>query len=276
MASDISKKIKIPKKINTESLINFFKEKKLHDLIDFFYSSKKLSVNEVVSGNLPPYPPMLEDLYRLYQFIVLNKRTTILEFGSGWSSLIFNLALSENKKKYFSQVKSLRRNNPFELFILENQKKYLKNTKEKLNFYKKKIGSRFLNSKVNWNYSEVYMTEINHKFCTNYKKLPRCNPDFIYLDGPNLFTTKNKINNFTVDHKDMMPMVGDILKFEYFLTPGTIIVTDGRTANAQFLNENFKRNWIYKYDEKFDQNLFYLDAECLGKWNKLQLNFYSK
>ena len=37
----------------------------------------------------------------------------------------------------------------------------------------------------------------------------------------------------------MMPMVGDILKFEYFLTPGTII-TDGRTANAQFLNENFK------------------------------------
>ena len=276
MASDISKKIKIPKKINTERLINFFKEKKLHDLIDFFYSSKKLSVNEVVSGNLPPYPPMLEDLYRLYQFIVLNKRTTILEFGSGWSSLIFNLALSENKKKYFSQVKSLRRNNPFELFILENQKKYLKKTKEKLNFYKKKIGSRFLNSKVNWNYSEVYMTEINHKFCTNYKKLPRCNPDFIYLDGPNLFTTKNKINNFTVDHKDMMPMVGDILKFEYFLTPGTIIVTDGRTANAQFLNENFKRNWIYKYDEKFDQNLFYLDAECLGKWNKLQLNFYSK
>ena len=120
------------------------------------------------------------------------------------------------------------------------------------------------------------MTEINHKFCTNYKKLPRCNPDFIYLDGPNLFTTKNKINNFTVDHKDMMPMVGDILKFEYFLTPGTIIITDGRTANAQFLNENFKRNWIYKYDKKFDQNLFYLDAECLGKWNKLQLNFYSK
>ena len=80
-------------------------------------------MNEVVSGNFPPYPPMLEDLYRLYQFIVLNKRTTILEFGSGWSSLIFNLALSENKKKYFSQIKNLRRNNPFELFILENQKK---------------------------------------------------------------------------------------------------------------------------------------------------------
>ena len=40
MASDISKKIKIPKKINTERLINFFKEKKLHDLIDFFTHQK--------------------------------------------------------------------------------------------------------------------------------------------------------------------------------------------------------------------------------------------
>ena len=29
---------------------------------------------------------------------------------------------------------------------------------------------------------------------------------------------KDKLNNFTIDHKDLMPMVGDIIKFEYFLT----------------------------------------------------------
>ena len=44
-------------------------------------------------------------------------------------------------------------------------------------------------------------------------------------------------------------MVRDIIKIEYFLTPGTIIITDGRTANAQFLKDNFQRNWIYEYDK---------------------------
>ncbi len=274
MKFDISKKIKIPKKASKEKIIKFFKLIKLNDLITLNKSAKNLTVNEIVSGNLPPYPPILEDLYRLYQFVVLNKRTTILEFGSGWSSLIFTLALSANKEKYKSKIKFLRRNNPFELFVLENKKKYLNKTKEKINFYKKKIGNSYFKSKINWNYSDVYMDLINNRFCTKYKKLPLCNPDLIYLDGPNLFTVKDKLNNFTTDHKDLMPMVGDIIKFEYFLTPGTIIISDGRSANAQFLKDNFIRNWLYKYDKDHDQHLFYLNAPCLGKWNKLQLDFY--
>jgi hypothetical protein len=54
------------------------------------------------------YKPELNDLYRLYQFVLLNKRTTILEFGSGFSSLIFNCALEENKKnKIIGQLENL-------------------------------------------------------------------------------------------------------------------------------------------------------------------------
>ena len=71
-----------------------------------------------------------------------------------------------------------------------------------------------------------------------------------------------------------MPMVNDILKIEYFLTPGTIIVTDGRGANAQFLKDYFKRNWLYKFDYINDQHIFYLNEKPLGKYNKLQLEFY--
>ena len=33
----------------------------------------------------------------------------------------------------------------------------------------------------------------------------------------------------------------DILMIENFLMPGTIIVVDGRGANAEFLRKNFKR-----------------------------------
>ena len=56
----------------------------------------KLSINQMLVNK--PYKPELFDLYRLYQFIILNKRTTILEFGTGWSSLIFSIALNELKR----------------------------------------------------------------------------------------------------------------------------------------------------------------------------------
>ena len=72
----------------------------------------------------------------------------------------------------------------------------------------------------------------------------------------------------------MMPMVSDLLKIEYFLTPGTMIVVDGRGANSSFLKDHFRRRWIYKKDEENDQHIFYLDEKPLGIYNKKQLNFY--
>ena len=108
-----------PKKTNKE-IEKFFKKKGLNLFVNES-KGKQLSVNEMIEDGL--HIPELNDQYRLYQFIVLNKRTTILEFGSGWSSLIFYLALHDLKKKYSKQVKKLRRNNPFELIILENEKK---------------------------------------------------------------------------------------------------------------------------------------------------------
>ena len=67
-----------------------------------------------------------------------------------------------------------------------------------------------------------------------------------------------------------------ILKFEYFLIPGTIIISDGRAANVKFLKDFFRRNWIYKYDKKSDQHFFYLNDKSLGKHNDKLLKFYNK
>jgi len=71
-----------------------------------------------------------------------------------------------------------------------------------------------------------------------------------------------------------MPMSCDILKIEHFLTPGTIILIDGRTANARFLKSNFQRNWKYIHDKKNDQSIFLLNEDSLGYVNNAQLNFY--
>ena len=120
------------------------------------------------------------------------------------------------------------------------------------------------------------MTTFNNRICTTYKKLPLCNPDFIYLDGPDQFNVKKDIKGISTRHKDMMPMVSDILKFEYFYTPGTIIVCDGRAANAKFLKDHFKRNWRYINDKKNDQHIFWLVDPILGKFNKLQIKFYNQ
>ena len=257
---------------NQKFIENFFIKKGLKLLVDLS-KKKKPSVNQMVVNE--PYIPELDDLYNLYQYILINKRTTILEFGSGWSTLIFSLALKELGDKFSAEIKSLRRNNPFELFVIENEKKYLNITRNRISKFNNylKIKNPI---KIKYFLSDVEMTTFNNKICTQYKKLPLCNPDFIYLDGPDQFKVKKDINGISTRHKDMMPMVSDILKFEYFYTPGTIIVCDGRGANAKFLKDHFKRNWKYIDDRKNDQHIFWLADPSLGKYNNLQLKFYNK
>ena len=71
-------------------------------------------------------------------------------------------------------------------------------------------------------------------------------------------------------------MVSDILSIEFFLTPGTIILVDGRGANVEFLKKNFKRKWKYKYLKVSDQHIFLLNDTPIGELNKKQIKFYNK
>jgi len=258
----------IPKKISLNKIKEFFKKKKLFDLIK---SSSQKEKNILNLKSNSPYKPDLRDLYNLYQFIILNKRTTILEFGCGWSSLVFSLALSELKRKY--KTDKIRRQNPFELFILDNENKFLKITKKRIQANKAKLK---LISKVNYTFASIKMVNHLGNISTEYTTLPQCNPDFIYLDGPDQFNVKGKVNNISTAHKDFMPMSCDILKIENFLIPGTIIVTDGRKANARYLQRNLKRKWRYYENKLSDQVIFYLDEKPLGIINKKLLNFYKK
>ena len=263
---------KKPKNNNQKLIENFFIKKGLKSLVDLS-KKKKLSVNQMTINE--PYIPELDDLYNLYQYVLINKRTTILEFGSGWSTLIFSLALNELANKFSNEVKKLRRNNPFELFVVENEKKYLDITKNRILKFNKYLKIK-KSIKINYFLSDVEMTTFKNRICTQYKKLPLCNPDFIYLDGPSQFNVKKDINGISTRHKDMMPMVCDILKFEYFYTPGTIIVCDGRAANAKFLKDHFKRKWKYFNDKQNDQHVFNLVDPIIGKYNKLQIEHYKR
>ena len=261
-----------PSKVNIKFVEKFFVSKNLKSLVDI---SKGNGLVFKGSDKKQPHLPNLSDLHNLYNYVLKTKRTTILEFGSGWSTLIFSLALKEVRDRHLSETKSLRRNNAFELFVVENEKKYLNITKNRILKFNKLLKIK-KPIKVKYFISDVEMTTFENRICTQYKKLPLCNPDFIYLDGPDQFKVKKDINGISTRHKDMMPMVCDILKFEYFYTPGTIIICDGRGANAKFLKDHFKRNWKYINDKNNDQHIFCLNDPVLGKLNKLQLEYYKK
>ncbi len=263
----IKKNILFPKKINSAQVKKYFIDLKLTELVRLSEINSK-NINQLKSK--VAYRPDLNDLYRLHQFILLNKRLTCLEIGCGWSSIIINHALKLNKIKYLSETIDLRKVNKFELHILDNEKKYLNLTRKNLKKYFDKKNLPFTY------YSQCNMVLFNNQLATEFNNLPMINPDFIYLDGPDQFNIKNKLFGIDTGHIDLMPMSCDILKFENFLIPQTIIIIDGRTANARFLKNNFKRNWSYFYDDKNDQNIFVLDEKPFGIVSKKQINFYKK
>mgnify|MGYP001170955466 CR=1 FL=1 len=234
--------IKIPKVKKYKYMKNFIEEK------------CSLSKNKVPEFYKPDY----KDLYLLYKYITLNKRLSVLEFGSGYSSIVMSKALNENKKRHFSKLKKIEHMPKFKIHSYENMKKYY------LKLKKIKRKNKLANLQIN--YSHVKYKLINNRICTKYTGLRFKNPDFIYLDGPSPKTVKGL-------HLDM-PMSGDILYYEHFFNPGTIIVIDGRTANSRFLKTNFQRNWIYTHDKQNDQSIFLLKENPLGKKNKALLDFY--
>jgi hypothetical protein len=255
--------IKIPSVIDIEEIKDYFIKNQL-EVVVLESKGVDLPVNEMLSQE--PYKPDLEDLYRLHRFIIENKRITVMEFGSGWSTMVMAHALRINAANYNKQVKKLRRNDPFKIFSVENEDRFLEISKNRID--------KNLKDFVSFSCSEVHMSTFNGRICTKYSNIPLTSPDFIYLDGPDQFNIKGDILGWTTKHKDMMPMASDILSIEHFLTPGTIIVVDGRAANARFLRCNLQRDWDYSYDEKYDQHMFILSEYPLGKYNKMQLEFY--
>ena len=261
-------KIRFPKNITEEKIEKFFIKIGLKKIV--LESKKKISSSLDQRTMKLPQPPDLKDLYRLYMFIILNKRTTVLELGTGYSTLVMHYALIANQKKFGLKKPFSRCEHPFEIFSVDNSKYFTNISKNRIEELSSK--SKF----VNFFYSKANMTIYNGNFAVEYSRLPRVNPDFIYLDGPSQWAPNSSVNNFTTAHPDMMPMSCDIAKLENFLTSGTIIVSDGRTANSYFLKNCFKRKWKFVHDTKNDQCYFLLIDSPLGIYNLEQLNFYNK
>jgi hypothetical protein len=206
------------------------------------------------------------DLTRLFALIRMRKVTSVMEFGCGFSTAVMAYALGLNDIDFGSEVrKQLRRTEPFRLFVLDDMEHYLELTKSRL--------SDESRQRVSFQLSEVRMTSFNGRTCTEYETLPNVCPDFIYLDGPSQGSVVGDVNGISTRRPDRFPMACDVLKIEHFLLPGTLLVVDGRTANARFLKSNLQREWRHDHDEEGDVHYFEMIEEPLGKWNRRQIEF---
>jgi len=224
---------------------------------------------DAVSGKLNiPFPPVAEDLARLHRLIRKRKAFTVLEFGSGLSSIVMADALSKNKADFLAieEKPELRNRFMFQIFSVESDKQWIKHSQS--NFPK------HLLEYVNFHYSEIKIDTFNGRICHFYDNLPDIVPDFIYLDGPNPKDVKGNVNGMTFQCDERTVMAADLLLMESILLPGTFILVDGRTNNARFLKNNFQRNFEMSWDKDGDLTSFELKEERLGKYNILGSDFY--
>ena len=246
----------------------YLKENSLDELLqEEIDIDLKRGINESVDPTVvKPYRADWIDLVRLHKLIRKRRVTTILEFGCGHSTLIFADALNKNKESYGDFVASeLRRNNAFELHVVEDMPFYLDAVSKRI--------PKHLESNIFFTNSEVRMTTFADRICTEYSLLPNICPDFIYLDGPSQHSAIGDVCGISTRHPDRLPMSCDLLKIEHFLLPGTFVVVDGRTANARFLRSNLQRNWTYRHDKSADVSLFELVEKPLGRYNQAQVSF---
>jgi hypothetical protein len=210
--------------------------------------------------------PQWDDLARLYSLLRKRKPFKILEFGSGFSTLVMAYALKKNWDDYMDLLlqngnkKSEPKFAKPHLVALESSKKWKDNSVRKV----KEAG---LNEFVKIKYSEVEIDEHYGQICHYYKELPDIVPDFVYLDGPDPATVTGKINGLSFQNLRRTVMSGDILKYESTLLPGFFMIVDGRSSNCRFLNRMLQRTYDFNYHEKADVSTFELKEDRLGRKN---------
>ena len=220
----------------------------------------------VVAFEEKPFEPEYDDLCRLHYLALQRKAINIVEFGSGFSTAIMADALRLLSEHFGGWVKgNIRCENPFHVFAIEEEQRFLETTQRRL-------GSKLAHF-ATVSRSSVEFITFDNRFATIYSKIPNVSPDLIYLDGPSQYGTTAEVNGFSFNSSARMPMSADILRFEFFLEPGTLIVVDGRTQNARFLRAYLRRNWAYQHDTVGDIHYFELQETPLGPFNKRKLDF---
>lgn len=202
-----------------------------------------------------PYEFELDDLYYLYCLTRQSAAVSVLEFGSGWSTLAFAKAIEENRRSMIESY-NVRHPNPFKVMSVDASAHWMDVTLSRL--------PTELRDLVIPQVAKPRLIELKGSYVSVYEKIPPFTPDIIYLDGPDPEQVTGSIDGFFSLELHGLPMSADILRIEPHLWPYTVIVTDGRTANARYIQANLQRNWQHLHDPFGDRTVFRLDETPFG------------
>lgn len=206
------------------------------------------------------YDLEVDDLYYLYSRVRMSFATSVLEFGSGWSTLALALGLKENAQQV-GGVWPHRHPNAFVLMTIDASDAWQKVAISRL--------TASLRSFVVPVVSDCALVRgENGLIFSNFQNVPNFTPDLIYLDAPDPEQVIGYSGGFSFLEIHSLPQVGNILEIEYQLWPGTEIILDGRTSNARMLQRMLKRSWDCFFDPFGDRTHFRLAEEPFGELSR--------
>jgi hypothetical protein len=203
-----------------------------------------------------PYGPELDDLHHLYALVRRTAAVSVLEFGSGWSTLVLALAIDENATSYGASY-DVRHPNPFQVLSVDASAEYSARSFQRL--------PAALQRRVIPHVTGARLVEYGGRWASLFDALPPFVADLIYLDGPEPGQVDGMHDGFTLEDPHGLPVAADILRLEPMLWPETTIVIDGRTANARFLRANLQRRWDHLRDPYGDRTTLFLDETPFGE-----------
>lgn len=211
------------------------------------------------------FPPDIDDLYRLYRLVRDTAVVSAIEYGSGWSTFALSKGIWENKESFGDNYIGYRNLNAFKL-----------KTVDASSFFLKKAINR-----IPISYQSVVLSQVaTPKLVTEYNQCSvmwtpaqRVDYDLIYIDGPEPEQVIRNQTDFPISTIHDLPIMGDMVRYESYILPSTLIMFDGRTSNARYFKNRFVRNWRYSSNFDQDYSLMILNEEPIGKINKKHLDF---
>lgn len=212
-----------------------------------------------------PIAPAVADLVRLHRLVRLRRCAGILEFGVGYSTLVLADALARNATDDAEAPANppLRRAHAFELFSVDANKAWLATVRRGLPSH--------LRKRVRLRYSTVSATTFSGRVCHLYDRLPDVTPDLVYVDGPDPRDVAGRVHGIGFRGAGRVPLAADLLLLEPLLLPRTLILFDGRVANARFVARNLQRDWEMRRDREADVTFLELMEEPLGRHDERRL-----
>ncbi|MBN2470056.1 MAG: hypothetical protein JXN59_04955 [Anaerolineae bacterium] len=212
-------------------------------------------------------PPEFRDLARLHQVLRQRRVFTALEFGVGFSTLVMADALLKNRQDWrpLQPKPRTRHQHPFALHAVDTAPDWIARTRALL--------PEPLSGAVTFHATGAAAGTFQDRACHYYTRLPDVVPDFILLDGPDPADVAGEIGGLTWQNPDRCVMAGDMLRMEPHLLPGTLLLVDGRRANALFLAAHFYRRWAVQYNPDSDLTVMELQDPPLGAINRETLRY---